>query len=66
MHELYSREHAIPTLYVKNAPTTYDIGSVFRQARALAPCMLVFEDIETIVSSNTRSYFCKSYLARAQ
>ena len=47
----------IPTLYVRNAPQTYDIGSVFSTARRLAPCMLVLEDIETIVTPRTRSYF---------
>ena len=36
---------------------TYDIRSVFAQARRLSPCMLVLEDIETIVTSETRSYF---------
>lgn len=56
-HELYQRKDPVLTLYVKNASTTYDIGSVFRQARALAPCMLVLEDIESIVNANTRSYF---------
>ena len=63
MHELYNRKDAdgkhdpIPTLYVKRAPLTYDIREVFSRARALAPCMLVLEDIETIVNSDTRSYF---------
>ena len=57
MHTLYDRKDPIPTLYVRDAPFTYDIGAVFRQARALAPCMLVLEDIETIVTQETRSYF---------
>ena len=57
MHDLYDREDPIPTLYVKNCPSTWDIRAVFSQARALSPCMLVFEDIETIVTPNTRSYF---------
>lgn len=56
-HELYKRQDPILTLYVKSCETTYDISEVFRQARALAPCMLVFEDIESIVNSQTRSYF---------
>lgn len=47
----------IPTLYVRNAPQAYDIGRVFTMARRLAPCMLVLEDIETIVTPRTRSYF---------
>lgn len=57
MKGLYDREDPIPTLYVKSAPYTYDIRMVFTQARALAPCMLILEDVETIVTSETRSYF---------
>ena len=58
MHTLlFERETPVPTLYVRNAPQTYDIGSIFTMARRLAPCMLVFEDIETIVTPRTRSYF---------
>ena len=54
---LYDRPDPIPTLYVKSAAYTWDIAAVFEQARALAPCMLILEDIETIVTSETRSYF---------
>lgn len=63
MHELYSykdkdgKHKPIPTLYVKSAPYTWDIGAVFAQARRQAPCMLILEDVETIVTSETRSYF---------
>ena len=63
MHELYNMKDAdgnddpIPTLYVKSAPYTYDIRQVFSRARALAPCMLILEDVETIVTPDTRSYF---------
>lgn len=57
MHTLLDRKHPIPTLYVKSAPYVYNINQVFSQARALAPCMLVLEDIETIVKPDTRSYF---------
>jgi len=58
MHTLlFDRKDPIPTLYVKSAPRTYDIRNVFQQARRLAPCMLVLEDIETIVTPQTRSYF---------
>ena len=47
----------IPALYVKSAPRTYDIRSIFLQARAMAPCMLILEDIDTIVTRSSRSYF---------
>ncbi|KAH9845356.1 cell division cycle protein 48 [Teratosphaeria destructans] len=57
MHTLLSREDPIPTLYVKHAPQTFHIRLVFAQARELAPCMLVLEDVETIVTPETRSYF---------
>lgn len=57
MHSLLDRKDSIPTLYVKSAPSEYAIKSVFAQARALSPCMLVLEDIETIVTPLTRSYF---------
>jgi len=57
MHTLLDRKDPIPTLYVRNAPQTYHIRSVFQQARALAPCLLILEDVETIVTPQTRSYF---------
>lgn len=57
MHTMYERKPAIPTLYVKAAPNTYNISSVFNHARNNSPCLLIMEDIETIVNSSTRSYF---------
>lgn len=57
MHDLSVRKDPIPTLYVKEARYTYNIEQVFNLARQLAPCLLVFEDIDTIVTAETRSYF---------
>ena len=58
MHSLMEKyEDDIPSLYVKSAPQTYHIRAVFQQARYLAPCLLIFEDIDTIVTPRTRSYF---------
>lgn len=57
MHDLLERKRPIPTLYVKTAPQTYNINQVFGFARNLSPCMLILEDIETIVTPRTRSYF---------
>lgn len=57
MKTLLDRKDPIPALYVKSAPQTYDIRNVFNQARALSPCMLILEDVETIVTAQTRSYF---------
>lgn len=57
MHTLYDRKPPIVTLYVKSAPYSFSIRQVFLMARAMSPCMLVFEDIDTIVTNSTRSYF---------
>ena len=58
MHSLSSeRKESIPTLYVKAAPRTFDIRSIFTFARAMSPCMLILEDIDTIVTPGSRSYF---------
>ncbi|TPX10074.1 uncharacterized protein E0L32_001271 [Thyridium curvatum] len=35
----------------------YSINQIFLKARQFAPCYLVFEDLDTIVSDNVRSYF---------
>ena len=48
---------SIPSLYVKSATDTYDIRRVFEQARYMSPCLLIIEDIDTVVSDSTRSYF---------
>ena len=58
MHSLSTlQERSIPALYVKSAPRTWDIRSIFVQARYMAPCMLILEDIDTIVTPSSRSYF---------
>ena len=46
-----------PSLYVKSAPSTNNIRQVFLLARFMAPCLLIFEDIDTVVTEYTRSYF---------
>lgn len=57
MHTLSVRKTPIPTLYVKAVPHTYNISTIFAKARQIAPCLLIFEDIDTIVTAETRSYF---------
>ncbi|KAH9215298.1 P-loop containing nucleoside triphosphate hydrolase protein [Leptodontidium sp. 2 PMI_412] len=57
MHTLADRKDSIPTLYVKTAPATSHIRNVFALARVMSPCLLVLEDIDTIVTAQTRSYF---------
>jgi transitional endoplasmic reticulum ATPase len=57
MHTLQDRQPPVVTLYVKSAPYPYHLRAVFQTARAMSPCMLVLEDIDTIVTNSTRSYF---------
>jgi len=57
MHTLAERKRSVPTLYVKSAPNTYSIASIFLFARQMSPCLLVLEDIDTIVTPQTRSFF---------
>ena len=57
MHTISQRSPAIPALYVKSAAATYYIRSMFEFARVMAPCLLILEDIETIVTPSSRSYF---------
>lgn len=61
MHSLYQRKEPVPTLYVRTltsyAGPEYSLGQIFMKARQEAPCYLVFEDLDSIVSDNARSYF---------
>ncbi len=49
-------------LYVRGLTSEYgsdsqNISNVFAKARACAPCMLVFEDLDTLVTPENRSHF---------
>ncbi|KAI0190240.1 ATPase [Xylaria flabelliformis] len=61
MHMLYDRENPVPTLYVRSlvsfAGPEYALMAIFKKARQFAPCYLVFEDLDSIVSDQVRSYF---------
>lgn len=61
MHQLYQRPDPIPTLYVKSLNSfgggEYSINSIFTRARREAPCYLIFEDLDSIVTDDLRSYF---------
>nr|POE77629.1 putative atpase yjob [Quercus suber] len=61
MHELYDRKDPVPTLYVKSlasfAGPEYSINQIFTKARQTAPCYLVFEDLDSLVTDQVRSYF---------
>jgi ATP-dependent 26S proteasome regulatory subunit len=47
MRTLYHRDSPVVSLYVKKAPYSYNIRDVFQMARAMTPCVLIFEDIDT-------------------
>ncbi|KAI4266892.1 MAG: hypothetical protein LQ337_008615, partial [Flavoplaca oasis] len=57
---LYS-PNPIPTLYVRSLTSyygpEYSIQTIFRKARSQAPCLLVFEDLDSLVTDRVRSYF---------
>jgi transitional endoplasmic reticulum ATPase len=68
MHTLYKRgveegdkRLTVPTLYVRTLVSyggpEYSLRQIFSKARQEAPCYLVFEDLDSIVSDNVRSYF---------
>ncbi|KAF7845796.1 hypothetical protein BT93_L0630 [Corymbia citriodora subsp. variegata] len=61
MHTLYNRKPQVPTLYVKSlvsyAGPQYSVNQIFAQARKFAPCYLIFEDLDTMITPAVRSYF---------
>ena len=68
MHMLYKRgaetgdkRLTVPTLYVRTLASyggpEYALQQIFSKARQEAPCYLVFEDLDSIVSDGVRSYF---------
>jgi AAA+ superfamily predicted ATPase len=57
-----ARELAIPTLYVQSLKARYEaedemITRVFSRARQLQPCLLVFEDLDALITDKNRSVF---------
>ena len=61
MNSLYSRVEPIPSLYVKSFESCGGeqaaIKDIFKKARATAPCFLVLEDLDSLVTDKLRSYF---------
>jgi len=48
----------IPTLYVRTLQAWGGaLLEIFEKARSVAPCMLVFEDLDSFITSGNRSYF---------
>ncbi|KAM0330615.1 hypothetical protein ACHAQA_003564 [Verticillium albo-atrum] len=61
MHMLQERTPSIPTLYVRSLDSwggpRAALADIFGTARQFAPCYLVLEDIDTIITDDVRSYF---------
>jgi transitional endoplasmic reticulum ATPase len=61
MRSLAERSPSVPTLYVKSldacAGPKWSIQQIFKKARRAAPCLLVLEDLDSLVGEHTRSYF---------
>ncbi|KAK0621798.1 P-loop containing nucleoside triphosphate hydrolase protein [Bombardia bombarda] len=61
INALAARSPPVPALYVKNLDSCsgdkWSIQMIFSQARKMAPCLLVLEDLDSIVRGKTRSYF---------
>jgi len=51
----------VESLYVKSfnsyAGPEHGIRQIFQKARQMAPCLLIFEDIDSLILPNVRSYF---------
>lgn len=61
MKTLLDLKDPIPTLYVKSlvsfAGSEASITAIFKHARSQAPCYLVFEDLDSMITDNIRSFF---------
>ncbi|MCJ1387586.1 hypothetical protein MMC18_000429 [Xylographa bjoerkii] len=60
MKTLSNRPTPVATLYVKSISRfnpEYCIRTIFQKARATAPCLLIFEDVDSMITPQTRSYF---------
>ncbi|MCJ1386494.1 hypothetical protein MMC17_009620 [Xylographa soralifera] len=61
MKSLSIRPAPIPSLYVKSFVSCqgpeWAISSIFQMARKSAPCFLVIEDLDSLVTDKLRSYF---------
>ncbi|KAL8734358.1 MAG: hypothetical protein Q9166_001556 [cf. Caloplaca sp. 2 TL-2023] len=61
MHFLSSRSDPVPTLYVKSLAGChgphYAIREIFVKARETAPCLLVFEDLDSLITDQVKSFF---------
>jgi SpoVK/Ycf46/Vps4 family AAA+-type ATPase len=68
MHSLFQREdqRRVVPLYVKSMEASRDVRQVFQVARQQAPCLLILEDIDTLVNEKLRSYFVSCSVSSEQ
>ncbi|RDW82684.1 hypothetical protein BP6252_03796 [Coleophoma cylindrospora] len=61
INTLYTRPDPVSSLYIKSftccAGEKFAIGEIFKRARKMAPCLLILEDLDSLVRDKTRSYF---------
>ncbi|KAF1955391.1 P-loop containing nucleoside triphosphate hydrolase protein [Byssothecium circinans] len=62
INALSARPDQISSLYIKSLETKgntaqYSIRQIFSHARRSAPCLLIFEDLDSLVGDSIRSYF---------
>lgn len=62
MKALMERPKPVPTLVVKTlAQRSFgpqmSVRQIFTKARQVAPCLLLFEDVDSLVTDQVRSYF---------
>ena len=61
INSLAARPEPVPSLYVKSLDACqgpkWSMKTIFEHARKMAPCLLIFEDLDSMVEDKTRSYF---------
>ena len=62
MKALVARTAPVPTLVVKTLAQRgfgpqMSVRQIFTKARQTAPCLLLFEDVDSLVTDQVRSYF---------
>ncbi|KAL8775545.1 MAG: hypothetical protein Q9209_000041 [Squamulea sp. 1 TL-2023] len=61
VHFLSARSDPVPTLYVKSLAGCHGphfaIREIFIKARETAPCLLVFEDLDSLITDQVKSFF---------
>lgn len=61
INSLAGRAQPVQSLYVKSLDACsgpkWSLQEIFKKARRMAPCLLIFEDLDSLVTDKTRSYF---------